>query len=142
MQLINEGISVYALPVLLMHKEKCSERICIGNHAIKIVFKSIIPTYWLGIFGRSQIYFMINLKILDQWISNEEASRYKIEFHASAKIFDLLDFPMEPHNDWINCHLMRDNMVYLGFLVHANDIILIEEKITAIKDMKTRKKYQ
>ena len=120
-----------------MNKEKRSWRIYIGSHAVKIRFKSIIPTYSLGIFGRSRIYFMINLKISNQWISNEEAGKYETEFHGNARIIDLLDFPMEPHNDWINCHLMGDTMVYLSFLVHTNDITAIEEKIIAIEDLKT-----
>ena len=80
---------------------------------------------------------MINLKISDQWISNEEACKYEAEFHANARIIDLSDFPMEPHNDWINYHLMGDTMVYLGFLVHTNDITSIDEKITTIGDLKT-----
>ena len=65
---------------------------------------------------------MINLKLSDQWISNEEAGKYEAVFHANARIIDLSVFPMEPYNDWINCHLMGDTMVYLGFLVHTNDI--------------------
>ena len=129
--------SICAQSILLMNKEKCSWRKCIGNHAVKTRFKSTIPTYSLGIFGRSWINFMINLKISDQWIGNEEAGKYETKFRANARIIDLLDFPMEPHNDWMNCHLMGDTKVYTSFLVHTNDITTIEEKITAIKDPKT-----
>ena len=32
----------------------------------------------------------MNLKSSDQWISNEKAGKYEIEFHAIARIYQLL----------------------------------------------------
>ena len=54
--------SICAQSILLMNKEKRSWKKCIGNYAVKTRFKATIPTYSLGIFGRSWINFMINLK--------------------------------------------------------------------------------
>ena len=83
LQLINDGIIIHALPILVIHKEKRSWRICIGNRAVKIR----LPTFWRGIFGRSQIYFGMNLKSSAQWITNEKVGKYETEFHAIARIY-------------------------------------------------------
>ena len=77
---------------LLMHKEKRSWRICIGNEALKIMANLSIPTYWLNIFTRSIIYVRMNLTVSDKWISNEEAGKYESEFHAVAGIYELFFF--------------------------------------------------
>ena len=74
-----------------------------------------------------------------QWISNEKAGKYETEFHAIARIYQLLDFLMEPHIDLTKCRFMGENRVYLGFIVHANHIIAKEETITAIHDLTTPK---
>ena len=79
----------------------------------------------------------MNLKSSDQWISNEKAGKYEIEFHAIARIYQLLGFPMEPHIDWTKYRFMGEIMVYLGFTVHANHIIAKEEMIIAIHDLTT-----
>ena len=137
MQLINEGISIRALRVLLLHEEWRSWGICTGQQAGKFIAKSMFPTHWLGIFARSRSYFTLNLKSSYQWISSEEVDEYKIDIHAIAMIYHFLDFSMESHNDWMNYHLIENHMVYLGNLVHAIGVIAMEKKITAIQDLKT-----
>ena len=39
---------------------------------------------------------------------------------------------MEPHIHWTNCHVMGENMVYLGLILHAKHIIAKEKMITGI----------
>ena len=99
LQLINHRISIHALPMLVIHKEMCSWRICIGNQAVKIISRLRFSSYWRGIFGRLHIYFGMNLKSSAQRTGNEKAGKYETEFHAIAKIYQLLDLPLEPHVD-------------------------------------------
>ena len=139
MQLINERISIRALRVLLLHEERQSWAICTGNQADKFIAKSMFPTHWRGIVARSRSYFTLNLKSSYQWISSEEADKYKADISAYARIYHFLDFSMESHNQWMNYHLMGNDMVYLGYLVHAIGIITMEEKISAILNLKTRR---
>ena len=137
MQLINEGISIRALRVLLLHEERRSWAICTGNQADKFIAKSMFPTHWRGIVARSRSYFTLNLKSSYQWISSDEADKYKTDIYA--RIYHFLDFSMESHNEWMNYHLMGHDMVYLGYLVHAIGVIAMEKKISAILDLKTRR---
>ena len=121
LQLINDRIIIHALPI------------CICSQAVKIK----LPTYWRGIFGRSHIYFGMNLKSSAQWIINEKVGKYETEFHAIARINQLLEFPMEPHIHWTKCQFMGENMVYLGLIVHAKHIIAKEKMITGIHNVIT-----
>ena len=135
LQLKNHEISILALPVLVIHKEKCSWRIRIINQAAKIISKLRFLTSWWA-YLTDHTYSGIHLKSSAQWISNDKAGKYETEFHAIARIYRLLDFPMEPHLNWTKCRFMEKNKVYLGFIMHANHIIKKEEIITAIHDLK------
>ena len=79
----------------------------------------------------------MNIKSSAQWISNEKVGKYETEFHAIARINQLLDFPMEHHIHLTKCHFMGENMVYLGLIVHAKHIIAKEKMITGIHNVIT-----
>ena len=83
----------------------------------------------------------MNLKSMAQWISNEKAGKYETEFHVIARIYQLLDFLMEPHIDLTKCRFMGENREYLGFIVHANHIIAKEDDYSHPRSDNTQK-YQ
>ena len=58
-------------------------------------------------------------------------------FMLIERIYELLVLPMELHTNCTKCCFMGDTTIYLGFIVHENNTIANEEKITTIHDLTT-----
>ena len=128
MQFINEGISMRALPLIILHNENCSWRMYMDSRAIKYYIHCLQCR--LGHFCWSLKYSKMSLKSPYHQIIINQRGEYNKGLHALA-IRLLIG--------WTKCHNVGETTLFLRVIVRANDIISEKEKITARHDLTKRR---